>query len=123
MGDGSSSAPLTLAQTKAIVDGLPTNSDVVVAFIPDSSGEESEYSDGPDAAAETIVPSDWVIDGGVEKETAAVEAGGSRTVPYLGPDPRARLRAADLRRRGRHLLPEAGKPEPVEPTVDRPGRA
>ncbi len=117
MGESSSGAPLTLAQTKAIVDGLPTNSDVVVAFLPDSSGDESEYSEGPDAAAETIVPSDWVIDGGVEKETAAVEVGGSRTVPYLGA---IRLRGYTRRTADDAVaiyFQEAGKPEPVEPAA------
>jgi hypothetical protein len=116
LSEGSSGGPLTLAQTKAIVDGLPTNSDVIVAFIPDS-GDGSEYSYGPQPAAETIVSSDWVVDGGVEKATAQVQAGGSRIVPYRGAirvSGSARRTSADT---VAIYCREAGKPEPLEPAV------
>jgi hypothetical protein len=115
--EGSTGGPLTLAETKAVVDGIPTNADVVVAYIPDSSGEESDYSFGPEPAAETIVPSDWVVDGGVEKATAVVQAGGSGTVPYQGA-----IRVSGYVRRTADdavviYCREAGKPEPVEPVA------
>jgi hypothetical protein len=115
--DGASGGPLTLAQTKAIVEALPSNGDVIVAFIPDSSGEESDYSYGPDTAAETIVTSDWVVGGGVEKATAAVNAGGSRTMAYRDP-----IRVSGYARRTSSdevaiYCREAGKPEPTEPTA------
>jgi hypothetical protein len=115
--EDSSGAPLTLAETKAIVDALPTNDDVIVAYIPDSSGEESDYFSGPDPAAKAVVTSDWVVAGGVEKSTATVDASGSGTVPFRGP-----IRLSGYARRTADeevavYCREAGKPEPTEPTA------
>ena len=117
-GGGGASPPQTLADTKELVDGLPTNADVIVAYVPDSSG--SEYADtyGPTPAAESIVPGDWVFSGGVEKQTASVtvrargKAGIGTPITLMG-----------FVRRTTHDVPvsiycqEAGKPEPTEPTV------
>ena len=117
-GAGGASPPQTLADTKELVDGLPTNADVIVAYIPDSS--DSEYADmyGPTPAAQTRVPGDWVFSGGVEKQTASVtvrvrgKAGIGTPIALMG-----------FVRRTSHDVPvtiwcqEAGKPEPTEPTV------
>ncbi len=114
--DGSASGPLTLADTKALVDGLPANGDVVVAFIPDPSDEEDSY--GPEPAAEAIISGDWVFSGGVEKQTATVTAR-ARTKADLG-EP---IRLTGSVRRATHEVPvaiycrEAGKPEPAKPTL------
>ena len=93
---------------RTLIDGLPTNGDVIVAYIPDSSGRGVEdYDYGPTPAAETIVPGDWVFSGGVEKDTAV----GQRAAPGHGLPGRARsacrgyVRRASRRRTGRHLLP------------------
>ena len=116
-GGGSASAPSTLADTKELIDGLPANADVVVAYIPDSS-ESDSYDYGPTPAAETRVRGDWVFSGGVEKATASVtvrvrgKAGGGAPITLTG-----------FVRRTSHDVPvaiycqEAGKPEPTEPTV------
>ncbi len=117
-GSGGASPPQTLADTKELVDGLPANSDVVVAYIPDSS--DSEYADmyGPTAAAETRVPGDWVFSGGVEKQTASVTVRVRGKVGVGTP-----IALMGFVRRTSHDVPvaiycqEAGKPEPTEPTV------
>ena len=71
----------------------------------------------PRPRPQTIVPSDWVVDGGVEKATASVQVGGSRTVPYRGS-----IRVSGYVRRTSSdevaiYCREAGKPEPAEPTA------
>ena len=116
---GASGAPLTLAETKELIDGLPTNGDVVVAYVPSSSDEEEDdYSDGPTAAAETTVPGDWVFSGGVEKSTASVSARARGKVSMGEP-----IQLSGYVRRAPRDVPvaiycqEAGKPEPIEPTA------
>ena len=117
-GDEAGSAPLTLADTKARIDGLPTNGDVLVAYIPDSSDSEDESSYGPTLGAEALVPGDWVFSGSVAKDTASVTAR-ARGRADLG-EP---IRVTGYVRRAPHDVPvaiycqEAGKPEPTEPTV------
>jgi hypothetical protein len=117
-GGGGASPPQTLADTKELVDGLPTNADVIVAYVPDSSG--SEYADtyGPTPAAESIVPGDWVFRGGVEKQTASVTVR-ARGKAGIG----APIILTGFVRRTTHDVPvsiycqEVVKPEPTEPTV------
>ena len=46
-GGGGASPPQTLTDTKELVDGLPTNADVIVAYIPDASDSESTDMFGP----------------------------------------------------------------------------
>ena len=114
--DGSASAPLTLADTKALVDGMPANGDVVVAYVPDSSDEEDYY--GPEPAAESIISGDWVFSGGVEKQTALVMARARTKVHVREP-----IHLTGQVRRATHDVPvavycqEAGQPEPAKPTL------
>jgi hypothetical protein len=118
--DGGTGVPLTMAQTKEIVDALPTNGDVLVAYIPDGSEEEGDggaYS-GPKPAAQQILHGDWAFDGGVEKSTASVVLQ-HRGTPALGePFPvggYVRRTTADVS--VDVYCWEAGKPEPTEPTT------
>lgn len=109
--------PLTLAETKEIVDALPANDDVVVAYVPDSSEDEDSYY-GPAPAAEQTLHGDWVFQGAVEKETAAVTLR-TRGTPALGrPIPvmgYVRRTTGDLD--VALYMWEAGKPEPADPVV------
>lgn len=118
-GGGTSSAPLTLAETKELIDGLPTNGDVLVAYVASSSGEEDgDNSFGPSVAAEQTVPGDWVFSGSVQKGTASVTAR-ARGKTSMG-EP---IHLSGSVRRAPHDVPvaiycqEAGQPEPTEPTV------
>jgi hypothetical protein len=119
-GGGDAAAPVTLAETKEIIDNLPANGDVFVAYIPYSSGEEDGDDDyyGPTPAAETIVPGTLVFSGGVEKDTATVIARSKGTADIGEPLP-----LSGYVRRASHDVPvaiycqEAGKPEPTEPTI------
>ncbi len=107
-GERGASAPLTLAETKELVDGLPTNGDVIVAYVPDSSDPTNEdmYS-GPTPAAESIVPGDWVFSGGVEKRDGVGDGRRSGAQARLGTPitPHGLPCVARPRRAGGHLLP------------------
>jgi hypothetical protein len=115
---GSASPPMTLAETKELIDSEPTNSDVIVAFVSNSSDEDDYYYDEPEPAAETTVRGDWVFKSGVEKSTAGVVARARRTADLGVP-----IRLTGYIRRTSDDVPvriycqEAGDPEPLEPTV------
>ena len=117
-GGGTASAPLTLADTKALIDGLPTNGEVMVAYIPDSSDSADEGSLGPTPAAETLVQGDWAFSGSIEKNTASVTAQTRGKVDLREP-----IRLTGYVRGASHDVPvaiycqEAGKPEPTEPKL------
>jgi hypothetical protein len=109
-----------MAQTKAIVDALPGNGDVVVAYVPDSSEDEDEdyYDYGPKPAAKQTIRGDWVFQGGVEKDTADVSlrshgtADAGRPLPFSG----YVRRASDDVKVAIYAW-EAGKSEPAKPTL------
>ena len=117
-GEGGASPPQTLADTKELVDGLPNNADVIVAYIPDSSDSENADMYGPTPAAQTLVPGDWVFSGAVEKQTASVTVRVRGKVGVGTP-----ITLMGFVRRTSQDVPvaiycqEAGKPEPTEPTV------
>jgi hypothetical protein len=117
---GSASGPLTLAETKEIVDALPVNSDVIVAYVPDSSDyEDEEYWDyGPKPAAEQVIHGDWVFQGSVEKETADVTLRSRGTVAMGQPLPAyGYIRGASDDVTVAIYAQEAGKPEPTKPVA------
>src|SRR5690606_23818580 len=98
--------------------------DVVVAYLPDSMEEEEEdFDSGPEAAAETTLQTDWVFDGIVEKETAAVSLHARGTVDQGAPI----AASGYVRGAPEDLLvdifcQEAGDPEPAEPLLSVPVR-
>jgi hypothetical protein len=114
----SADAPETLAETQAQIDALPTNADVKVAFVPNSSEEDDYYYYEVKPAAEALVRGEWVFGGGLEKSTASVVMRTRARVDLGEP-----IRVSGYVRRASEDVPvtiscqAAGEPEPTEPIV------